>query len=154
VVALPYCWFSPIDWWTPRVCARSIATTCRAMKFASWAEPITGPISRRIAKAIEYARKRDLQAVLRYCGSIQVARKLMSEADGLGFEDGLDVRRIGKGRERVSARYSRGSYFDVKRRQSGWVITGFHIEGGRMQALEISVLWKRGDCPCWFGVLF
>lgn len=82
-----------------------------------------------MAKAIEYAEKHDYPAVLSYCGPAAVVRKMIRElANGYQFEDDLEVKVLGPGRERVRAAYSKEQGFVVEKRGDRWVVASFSPE--------------------------
>ena len=90
LITLPYCWFSAIDTWdNPSLCAvDTYDVEGDEVRFRSRA--YNRPDLVPVAKAIEYAEKRDYPAVLGYCTSEDVARALVREippgveADDLG----------------------------------------------------------------------
>lgn len=128
LLKLPYCWFSALDTWDdPSLCALdSYDLSGDEIRFISrvYNRPDLVPI----AKAIEYAEKRDLPAVRGYCASDAVARKMVSfVAYGTGAED-LQVRKTGPGRESVAFGGDPTYRFDVERRGRSWVVSAFHTE--------------------------
>jgi len=78
-----------------------------------------------IAKAIEYAKKLDYPAVLAYCASPEVARKIVNELwNGYHFEGELQVRQLDGGREFVHSEGDDGG-FEVVRRGDRWLVVAF-----------------------------
>lgn len=127
LVTLPYCWFSPIDTWdNPSLCALdTYDLSGDDVRFRSriYNRPDLVPI----AKAIEYAEHRDYPAVLSYCASPQVARRLVRNMPPniFGGEE-LEVTRTSGDAERVQI--GEGVYFDVQKRAGRWLVTNFHAE--------------------------
>lgn len=129
IVTLPNCWFSAIDTWdNPSMCAvDTYDLSGDTIRFVS--ERYNRPDLLPVAKAIEYAEKHDYPAVLAYCGSNAVARKIVRElANGYRFEDELEVKRLGPGRERVRSAYSQERGFVVELRGDRWVVASFSAE--------------------------
>jgi hypothetical protein len=129
IVTLPYCWFSAIDTWdNPSMCAvDTYDLSGDAIRFVS--ERYNRPDLLPVARAIEYAEKHDYPAVLAYCGSAAVARKIVRElANGYQFEYPLEVKRIGPGRERVRLADSGDPGFVVERRGDRWVVASLSPE--------------------------
>jgi hypothetical protein len=124
-ITLPYCWFSRIDTWdNPSLCALdTYDLTGEDVKFRSrvYNRPDLVPI----AKAIEYAEQRDYPAVLAYCTSPQIARKLVRELPPYSFAEDLHVTRTGEGKERVKLAY--GS-FVVEKHAGRWLVVAFKAE--------------------------
>jgi hypothetical protein len=127
LIALPYCWFSAIDTWdNPSMCAvDTYDVSDDDVRFRSRS------YNRRdllpIAKALEYAEKRDYPAVRAYCATAQVARALVREIPPFFSAEQLQVTRIGSDRERVSFG-SGSSQFEVARREGRWVVTRFFAD--------------------------
>lgn len=126
-IDLPYCWFSSIDTWdNPSLCAVDrYDLSGDAIRFVS--RRVNRPDLLPIAKAVEYANKRDFGAVRGYCASDPVARRLVESAPGELFEVEVKVKRLSAGRELVYD--ESGNYrFIVERRVGRWLITGFTIQ--------------------------
>jgi len=124
ILTLPYCWFSSIDTWdNPSLCVLdTYDLSGDEVKFRS--RTYNRPDLVPIAKAIEYAQKRDYHAVLGYCASKQVARKMVRDIPPDVFSaEGLEVSHTGNGEERVELG---GAYrFDVQKRGERWVVVAF-----------------------------
>ena len=125
LITLPYCWFSAIDTWdNPSLCAvDTYDLSGNEVKFHSrvYNRPDLVPI----AKAIEYAEKHDYHAVLGYCATPEIARRMVRElSPGSGAED-LHVTRIGNGKERVLFGDSPTYRFEVERRGDRWIVVGY-----------------------------
>jgi hypothetical protein len=125
LVTLPYCWFSRIDTWdNPSLCAvDTYDLSGDIMKFRSRA--YNRPDLVPIAKSVEYAQQRDYHAVLAYCASSQVARRLVRDLPPYVFAEDIHVSRTGDGKERVKLAY--GS-FDVEKQADRWVVVAFNPE--------------------------
>lgn len=126
LITLPYCWYSSIDTWdNPSLCAvDTYDLSGDNVKFRSrvYNRPDLVPI----AKAIEYAEKRDYHAVLGYCASSEVARRLVRDiTPAVFFAEDIRVMRTGNNKEHVKLGY--GS-FDVEKRAGHWVVVGFSRE--------------------------
>jgi len=126
LVTLPYCWYSSIDTWDdPSLCAvDTYDLSGDNVKFHS--RVYNRPDLLPIAKAIEYAEKRDYHAVLGYCSSSEVARRLVRDiTPDVFFAEDIRVIRMGKDKEHVNLGY--GS-FDVEKRVGRWMVVGFNLE--------------------------
>ena len=125
LITLPYCWFSGVDTWdNPSLCAvdtYDISGDDPKFRSRTYNRPDLLPV----AKAIEYAEKRDYEAVLGYCASAQLARRLVSDFPPYVFAEDLRVSRIGAGRERVEMGWGAAYRFEVERRNGRWVVVGF-----------------------------
>jgi hypothetical protein len=98
-VTLPYCWFSPIDTWdNPSLCAiDSYDLSGRTARFVGrvYNRPDLVPV----AKAMEYAQKRDYPPFSGSCASSGVARWLVRDLPPyVNAGDMVRVRRTGIGR--------------------------------------------------------
>jgi len=124
-ITLPYCWFSPIDTWdNPSLCAvDTYDISGDHVKFRTRA--YNRPDLLPIAKAIEYAEQRDYPAVLAYCGSSEVALKLVRDIEPQFFAGDLQVTRTGVGKERVEME---STYFEVEKRAGRWLVVAFNAE--------------------------
>jgi hypothetical protein len=126
-ITLPYCWFSAIDTWdNPSLCAVNTYDLSRdKVRFRS--RIYNRPDLLPVAKALEYAEQRDYPAVLGYCASSQLARRLVREAPPHVFAEDVRVTRKGNGKERVEL--GGGAYrFDVERRSGRWMVVAFGIQ--------------------------
>jgi hypothetical protein len=124
-ITLPYCWFSPIDTWdNPSLCAvdqYDLSGDQVRFRAHTYNRPDLVPV----AKAIEYAERRDLPAVLAYCASSQVAHMLVSEYPPYLFAGDLRVTRTGAGKERVELGWGPTYRFDVENRAGVWLVVAF-----------------------------
>ena len=127
-LTLPYCWFSPIDTWdNPSLCAvDSYDLSGDRVRFRSHA--YNRPDLVPVAKALEYAERRDFPAVLGYCTFSQVARALVSKIPPFVFADDLRVTRTGTGKERVELGYGPTYRFDVENRAGRWQVVAFSAQ--------------------------
>jgi len=128
LITLPYCWFSEIDTWdNPSLCAvDTYDVSGDDVKFRS--RVFNRPDLVPIAKAIEFAEKRDYPAVLGYCASDAVARRMVREFPPSVYADDLRVTRTGDGKERVEFGYSPAYRFNVEKRGDRWLVTAFRAE--------------------------
>ena len=125
IITLPYCWFSPIDTWdNPSLCAvdtYDLSGDTVRFRSRTYNRPDLVPI----AKAIEYAEKREYRAVLGYCASSEVARALVRDLPPFIFAGELRVTRTGIGKERVEMGFETVYRFDVEKRNDDWQIIAF-----------------------------
>jgi hypothetical protein len=128
LITLPYCWFSAIDTWdNPSLCAvDTYDLTGDKVQFRSRA--YNRPDLLPIAKAIEYAAQRDYPAVLGYCASSEVARRLVRDLSPYVFVDDLRVTRTGNGKEHVEFGSGPAYRFDVEKRADRWQVVAFSEE--------------------------
>jgi len=126
LITLPYCWFSSIDTWdNPSLCAvDTFDVSGDDIRFRSRA--YNRPDLLPIAKAIEYAEQRDYPAVLGYCGSADVARRMVRDIPPHAHAEALlSVNRTGQGKEQVQV----GGYrFDVEKRAGRWLVVAFRAQ--------------------------
>jgi len=124
LITLPYCWFSGIDTWdNPSLCAvDTYDLSGDNVHFRS--RVYNRPDLLPIAKAIEYAEKRDYPAVRAYCASAKVAHRLIRE-NPPHAEAFLQTKRTGKGREHIEMG---GCFFDVEKRAGRWLVVAFSAE--------------------------
>jgi hypothetical protein len=126
-LSLPYCWFSALDTWDdPSLCAADTYDLSRdEVRFDSriYNRPDLAPI----AKAIEYAGKRDLRAVRGYCTSDAVARSLVGYGPLPVTAEDLSVRKIGQDRERVRLDEEANISFEVVKRGTEWRVSSFRV---------------------------
>lgn len=122
LITLPYCWFSAIDTWdNPSMCAvdrYDLSSDDIEFRSRSYNRPDLLPI----AKAIEYAEKRDYPAVLGYCDSGELARNMVRELPPSFFAGDLQVTRKGDVKEHVEMD---GYRFDVRKRSGRWLVVDF-----------------------------
>lgn len=128
LITLPYCWFSAIDTWdNPSLCAvDTYDLSGDDVRFRSRA--YNRPDLVPIAKAIEYAQHRDYPAVLGYCASAQVARKLVRDVPPYVFADDLRLTPTGKGKEHVEFGLDHTYRFDVEMLAGRWLVVAFSTE--------------------------
>jgi hypothetical protein len=126
-VTLPFCWFSAIDSYrNPSLCAaNTYDISGDRVRFVSTV--YNRPDLLPIAKAIEYAQAHDYPAVLAYCGSPAVARKLISDIPPFVFSSpSLDIKRMGPSRKTVTLGDT-AFQFDVEKRGDRWLVVAFRI---------------------------
>ncbi|MGO9542347.1 MAG: hypothetical protein ACLPLR_17965 [Terriglobales bacterium] len=128
LITLPYCWFSAIDTWdNPSLCAiDTYDVSSDNVRFRS--RVYNRPDLLPIAKAIEYAAERDYPAVLGYCTSSQVARKLVRNIPPYVFAEDLRVTRTGNGKEHVEFGSGPTYRFDVEKHADRWQVVAFSEE--------------------------
>jgi hypothetical protein len=127
LITLPYCWFSSLDSWdNPSLCAvDTYDLSADHVRFH--ARVYNRPDLLPIAKAIAYAQKHDYRAVLGYCASSQVARRLVRDIPPFAGAEDLQVVSTGNNRERV--KFSDDGYlFDLEKRAGVWMIVDFKNE--------------------------
>lgn len=129
LITLPYCWFSAIDTWDN-------ASLCAVDSYdISRDRPrFTGTVANRpdllpVAKAIAHAQARDYPAVLAYCASAGVARRIVTDVPPfVSAIEGLAVTRTAPLKERVEiGDLDQVLRFDVERRGQRWVVTAFQV---------------------------
>ena len=122
LITLPYCWFSGIDTWdNPSMCAvDTYDISGDKVRFRS--RDYNRPDLLPIAKAIEYAQKRDYSAVLGYCASSKIAQRLVRDLPPIYFGDDIRMTSTGKERERVELG---PDHFDVEKHGGRWVVADF-----------------------------
>jgi hypothetical protein len=124
LITLPFCWFSAIDTWdNPSMCAVDTYDLSKdEIRFRSRTYNRSDLLP--IAKAIEYAEKRDYPAVLAYCTSDAVAQKLVHDIPVFVFAGDLQVTLKGEGKEHVEME---GYRFDLEKRGDRWFISLFGV---------------------------
>jgi len=126
LISLPYCWFSAVDTWdNPSLCAvDTYDLSGNDVRFHSrrYNRPDLVPV----AKAIEYAEKRDYPAVLGYSANANVARKMVREIPPSFASGELQVKRITADRERVE--FGAAYRFEVEKRADQWLVIAFSTE--------------------------
>jgi hypothetical protein len=127
LIDLPYCWFSPIETWdNPSLCAVDrYDLSGDGIRFVS--RRVNRPDLLPIAKALEYAQKRDFGAVRGYCTNDAVARRLVEWAPERVFEVEIKVKRLGPGRELVYEE-SDSYRFTVEKRGQHWLIAALRMD--------------------------
>jgi hypothetical protein len=128
LITLPYCWFSSIDTWdNPSLCAvDTYDTSGDNLKFRSRA--YNRPDLVPIAKAIEYAQRREYPAVLGYCASGEVARRMVRDLPPSVFAGDLRVTRAGKGKETVAIGDPPSYRLDVEKFAGRWLVVAFNAD--------------------------
>jgi hypothetical protein len=128
VIKLPYCWFSAIDTWdNPTLCAvDSYDVSGNRVRFVG--SVFNLPDLLAVARAIEYAKARDYPAVLAYCGSPEVARRMVRDNSVFGFPFSVDVKRTGVATERIEFGAPPGIRFDVEKRGDRWLVVSFGMD--------------------------
>jgi hypothetical protein len=125
LISLRYCWRSSIDQGdNPDMCAvdtYDIAGDQIRFRSREYNLPDLLPI----AKAIEYAERRDYQAVLGYCSSDEIADRMVRDIPlrVLGLE--LQVTRKGEDKEHVEMGFPAIYRFDIEKRGGRWLIVAF-----------------------------
>jgi hypothetical protein len=125
LVSLRYCSRSPIDTYdNPDMCAvDTYDLSGDRVRFSS--REYNRPDLVPIAKAIEYAEKRDFQAVLGYCSGDEIAQRMVRDIP-LGFFAGeLQVTRKGDRKEHVEMGFPNLCRFDIEERAGRWLIVAF-----------------------------
>ncbi|MGA3156588.1 MAG: hypothetical protein ABSE43_03355 [Steroidobacteraceae bacterium] len=127
-IALPYCWFSRIDTWdNPSLCAvDTYDLSADNVRFQ--ARAYNRPDLVPVAKAIEYALRQDYPAVLGYCASGDIARRLVRNLTPDIFSDDLRIKRLGTHRERIELDDLHGYRFEVEQRNGRWLVVAFSMD--------------------------
>jgi len=129
IITLPFCQFSAVDTWdNPSLCAvYSYDISGDRPKFIGsvWNRPDLLPI----AKAIEHAAAHDYPAVLAYCGSPDVASRIVREMPPsvLGVA-GFEIKRISEVLKRVELGDGPTFLFDVEKQGDRWLVVGFQTD--------------------------
>jgi hypothetical protein len=126
LISLRYCWRSAIDQDdNPDMCAvDTYDLSGDDVRFRS--REYNRPDLLPIAKAIEYAEKRDYQAVLGYCSSEDIARRMVRDIPYFVFFGGdLQVTPKGEGKEHVELGFPNTYHFDLEKRDDRWLIVAF-----------------------------
>lgn len=123
---LPYCWFSPIDWWdNPSLCALdTYDASGDEIRFRSRA--YNRPELVPIAKALGFAEQHDYPATRAYCASDSVARQFFNDPPGIESTENPKVTQLADGKLRVQ--FVNSSSFVVVKRADRWVIESFRME--------------------------
>lgn len=128
-ITLPYCWFSAIDTWdNPSLCAvDTYDLSGDDVKFIS--RVYNRPDLLPVAKAIEYAERRDYAALLGYCDSAQVANVLIRDLPPDIFTGPeIHVTPAGKRQARVELGDGPIYRFDVGERDGRWLVVAFESQ--------------------------
>jgi hypothetical protein len=127
-ITLPYCWFSAIDTWdNPSLCAvdtYDVSGDSVLFRSRAYNRPDLAPV----AKAIEYAQQRDYEAVLGYCASAALARRMVRDMPPFVFAGNLQVTHTGSGRERVELGDGPTYRVDIEKRGGRWLVVTFNTE--------------------------
>jgi hypothetical protein len=128
LITLPYCWFSSVDTWdNPSLCAvDTYDTSGDSLKFHS--RTYNRPDLVPVAKAIEYAQRRDYPAALSYCASSEVARKMVRDLPPHVFAGDLRVTSKGVGKKSVEMGDSIVYRFDVEEQAGRWLVVAFSAD--------------------------
>lgn len=125
LITLPYCWRSPIDTGDhPDMCAvdtYDLSGDDLTFRSRVYNQPDLLPI----AKAIEYAKNRDYQAVLGYCSSDDIARRMVRDLPYSVNAGDLQVTRKSAGKEHVEMGFPNTYQFDLEKRDDRWLIVAF-----------------------------
>lgn len=125
-VQLPYCTWSPIDFWdNPSLCALDTYDFSRdSVRFISraWNRPELVPI----ARALEYAAKREYPATLSYCASPSVAHRMVREVPDISAAENPKVSRISTGKLKVE--FVGSCRFELVERRGRWLISAYRQE--------------------------
>jgi hypothetical protein len=135
ILTLPYCWFSAIDWWdNPTMCAvDSYDLSGDEVRFVS--RVVNHPDWLPIVRAIQYAQAHDYPAVRAYCGSPEVARRLVSIVPTfVRGEVEPNVKKTGPATETVEFG---GFRFEVEKRGGRWLV----------EAMAHTSWWREGRRP-------
>lgn len=126
-LTLPFCWFSALDTWdNPSMCAvDTYDLSGDTARFAS--RSYNRPDLLPVARALEYAEKRDYAAVLGYCSSARVARKLVQVIPPEFQAEEIKVMRMGPGKELITTDLDQSTRFIVQKRAEGWQVTDFTL---------------------------
>jgi len=124
-ITLPFCWFSAIDTWdNPSMCALDtydLSGDTVNFKSRSYNRPDLLPV----AKAIEYAEKRDLPAVRSYCSTDDVAQKILRVVPPFYFAGDLQVYQDRPDHERI---LTDSDEFDIEEHGGRWLVVKFTPE--------------------------
>ena len=126
LLSLRYCWRSAIDQGdNPDMCAvDTYDLSGDQIRFKSRA--YNRPDLLPIAKAIEYAKIRDYEAILGYCSSEEIARRMVRDIPYFVFFGGeLQVTPKGEGKEHVEMGFPAIYRFDIEERDGRWLIVAF-----------------------------
>ncbi len=126
LVTLPYCWFSAIDTWdNPSLCAvDSYDVSGDRVRFQG--RVTNRPDLLPIAKAIEHAQAHEYSAVLAYCASPDVARRIVEDIPPFVFGGAeLNVNRFADLRESVEFGDDETLRFEVQKRGDRWLVVAF-----------------------------
>ena len=123
IITLPYCTWTPIDFWdNPSLCVLdTYKLTADGIEFVSrrYNRPELVPI----AKALQYAGEHDLPATAAYCTSMGLARRLVQSLPSLDMAENPKVTNLGPSSKRIQMGQS---LFDVERREGHWLISAVH----------------------------
>jgi len=82
-----------------------------------------------IAKAIEFAQAHDYAAVLAYCGSPHLARRMVRDVPPSVYAGGeLKITRVGPAKERVEMQDGESYRFDVEKRGDRWLVVRYGVQ--------------------------
>ncbi len=132
LITLPYCWYSAIDTWdNPSLCAvNSYDISADHVRFVG--SSTNRPDVAAVAKAIEYAQAHDFPALLAYCGSPAVARRIIEiiPPNVTGAGGWKIITRISSTHEKMelSGGYYETLRFDVEKRGDRWLVVALTTE--------------------------
>jgi len=126
-ITLPFCWFSSVDTWhNPSLCsAETYDLSGDRVVFVNteYNRPDLVPI----ARVIEHAEVHDYPAVLAYCGSAEVARRIVRDAPVSVYGTELTIRSVSPVRKSVTVGDSPSLHFEVEQRGDRWLVVSFEI---------------------------
>jgi hypothetical protein len=129
LIMLPYCWFSQIDTWdNPSLCGIDSYDISR--DHVHFIRQITNrPDLLPVARAMEYGQAHDYPALLAYCASPEVARKILRNVPPRVYAGpSLSITRVGGEKERVEIGDDDVFKFDVEKCGGRWLVVAFHVE--------------------------
>ncbi|MHB8502380.1 MAG: hypothetical protein ACYDCG_17405 [Candidatus Acidiferrales bacterium] len=128
-ITLPYCWFSQIDTWdNPSLCA--VDSYDISQDHVHFIRRVTNrPDLLPVARAMEYGQAHDYPALLAYCASPEVARKILREVPPHVYAGpGLKISRISREKEKVEIGDDDVFDFEVERRGDRWLVIAFWVQ--------------------------
>lgn len=128
LITLPYCRFSTIDTWdNPNLCAvDSYDISGDRARFSGTV--VNRPDLLPIASAVKYAQEHDYPAVLAYCESAVVARKMMKDVPIHVFGPDVLVKRLSPSSESVEIGDDPSLRFVVVKHGDRWKVASFRLE--------------------------
>lgn len=129
LITLPYCWFSQLDTWdNPSLCAVDSYDISRDHVHFIRRET-NRPDLVPVAKAIEYGQAHDYPALVAYCASPEVARKILRDVPPHVYAGpGLKISRISREKEKVEIGDDDVFDFEVERRSDRWLVVAFRVQ--------------------------
>lgn len=131
LIHLPYCWFSAVDTWdNPSLCATdSYDLSGDHVRFLG--SKYNMPDLVALANAIKYAEAHDYPATLAYCGSPDVARRMVRDLPPyIGMprfdkDPNRPFRRISATKEAVDFD---SFHFEIEKRADRWLVVSFRMD--------------------------